>query len=624
MTIDEIVKVTNAKQTSDGFMGHCQSHNDRTPSLSISEAPDSRPLVFCHAGCEQKKVWSDLKNLIGEKTTMKQNFKKKIEPDLKNKLLVEKIWAGSKSLDDASSYVACKYLLSRGLDPDCALDTLRFNHELVTTVDGQTVKCAALIGPINNAKNEIIGIQRIFLSSRGEKANFEMPKRILGQVNGGAISFGAPSNCVHIAEGVETSLAIYQSLKEWCLSLISANGIAGYQVSEKVTEVHIWADNDKNEVGQIAAHRLAERMFADGKKVFVHLPMRVDRTVKSVDWLDVLNNEGVEKIREIRLQAEPFDQFDVMKLPKARTLEQLRSEADPENDYLVAELLSMDGISLLTARPKVGKSTLARQLIASINSGKPFLNRDTRKGKCLYLALEEKLSEVKKHFIDLKVEDEKGIAIHCGVAPKNPLEWLQLLIENFNPQLIVIDPIFRFLRAKDGNSYSEITGLFEPLVKIAREGSCHILCVHHANKGEGTDGNETLGSTAIFAAVDASIFMKLKDKARTIYSMQRYGTEIEESVLGFDPLERSITIVGERHKLNSVRIEEEILAALDIDQVPTRESDLKEKIEAKSQYFRLALSNLINSCKVARSGTGKKGDPYLYFKAKDSTSLVPH
>jgi len=48
------------------WMACCPAHDDKTPSLSITERPD-RTLIYCHAGCEAEDVlkkadlsWSDL------------------------------------------------------------------------------------------------------------------------------------------------------------------------------------------------------------------------------------------------------------------------------------------------------------------------------------------------------------------------------------------------------------------------------------------------------------------------------------------------------------------------------------------------------------------------------------
>ena len=50
-----------------GFTAHCPAHDDRSPSLSVSEGRDGRVLLHCHAGCPTEQVldamdltWADL------------------------------------------------------------------------------------------------------------------------------------------------------------------------------------------------------------------------------------------------------------------------------------------------------------------------------------------------------------------------------------------------------------------------------------------------------------------------------------------------------------------------------------------------------------------------------------
>lgn len=45
-----------------GFVAQCPAHNDRNPSLSISETKEGKPLVKCHAGCSNDAVVAALKD----------------------------------------------------------------------------------------------------------------------------------------------------------------------------------------------------------------------------------------------------------------------------------------------------------------------------------------------------------------------------------------------------------------------------------------------------------------------------------------------------------------------------------------------------------------------------------
>ena len=45
-----------------GFMACCPAHDDKNPSLSISETENGKILVKCFAGCSQEAVISELKS----------------------------------------------------------------------------------------------------------------------------------------------------------------------------------------------------------------------------------------------------------------------------------------------------------------------------------------------------------------------------------------------------------------------------------------------------------------------------------------------------------------------------------------------------------------------------------
>jgi hypothetical protein len=45
-------KLPDAKRSGNGWIARCPAHDDRNPSLSISEGDDGRALVHCHAGCK--------------------------------------------------------------------------------------------------------------------------------------------------------------------------------------------------------------------------------------------------------------------------------------------------------------------------------------------------------------------------------------------------------------------------------------------------------------------------------------------------------------------------------------------------------------------------------------------
>lgn len=61
MTAAEIAKALSAKKSGDGWIANCVAHDDKHPSMSISEV-DGKVLVKCHANCEQDAVIGKLRD----------------------------------------------------------------------------------------------------------------------------------------------------------------------------------------------------------------------------------------------------------------------------------------------------------------------------------------------------------------------------------------------------------------------------------------------------------------------------------------------------------------------------------------------------------------------------------
>lgn len=188
-------------------------------------------------------------------------------------------------------------------------------------------------------------------------------------------------------------------------------------------------------------------------------------------------------------------------------------EPEEQITWLLADKLPAGGLSILSAKPKVGKSTFARCLALSVSTGESFLDCSTTKGPVIYLALEEKRGEVRRHFADLGATGDEEIYIHAASAPQEAVLELCALTKQIHPVLVVIDPLFKFVRIRDEKAYAEVCNAIEPLLTLARESGAHVLLSHHSGKMERADATDSiLGSTAIFGAVDTAIILKKGDR----------------------------------------------------------------------------------------------------------------
>ncbi len=296
-------------------------------------------------------------------------------------------------------------------------------------------------------------------------------------------------------------------------------------------------------------------------------------------------------------------------------LDKLLSEPEEETSFVWDNTLPFGGFSICSAKPKVGKSTMARNLAVAVSKGEPFLNRKTVKGKVLYLCLEEKRSEIAKHFRAMQA-DSGDIFIHTGATPENAIAGLAVAIAEFEPVLVIIDPLSRVLRVRDFNDYGGMARGLEPLIDLARKMNCHILALHHDSKMDRSGGDALLGSTALFGSVDCHIQMRKRDNGRTVSTTQRYGEDIPETVIELDKETGIVTAQGDLQSFVLKRAKVEILKAIG-DGEERNEQQIKEFIEGFSQgVISKALRELVDEKELNRKGEGKKGNPFLYSKTR--------
>lgn len=377
--------------------------------------------------------------------------------------------------------------------------------------------------------------------------------------------------------------------------------------------VIVLPDNDK--IGRKNAEKVADSLYEIAKEIKIISLPNLSENLNITEYFE--NGGTIDELIDLETRVECWLPLKDRAKPKSAAklvftpLSELLKEPEEETSFVWENTLPSGGFSICSAKPKVGKSTLARNLAIKIVKGEPFLNRSTTKGKILYLCLEEKRSEVRNHFEKMGVKSD-NILIHTGATPENVIEGLEVAIAELEPVLAIIDPLSRVLRVRDFNDYGTMARGFEPLIDLARKTNCHILALHHDSKIERSGGDALLGSTAIYGAVDSHIQLKKRDKSRTISTTQRYGENIPETVIELEKETGIITAQGELKVVVLGQAKDEILKIINDDK-KRNEQEIKERIEGFSQgEISKALRELVDEEKLCREGKGKKGSPFLY------------
>lgn len=281
--------------------------------------------------------------------------------------------------------------------------------------------------------------------------------------------------------------------------------------------------------------------------------------------------------------------------------------------WVLDGMLPASGLSLFVAKPKVGKSTLARSLAVAVATGSPWLGRQTNKGPVLYIALEDSQDLLQEEFERLGAGD-CDLYVWSGRAPKDAIKMLREDAKAFQPSLIIVDTLQRLIRVKDLNDYSQVTAASEPLLSLARETAAHTMFLHHAPKGDREDTSDApLGSQALFGTVDTLIHMKRNQSGtRFLETRQRRGEDFPASTVEMDETTHWPKVVGVKADTDAGDAEARVLRFMVEAGEPLTEDQIAAGAGVATKLLRTSIRSMVERDVLVRTGAGKKGDKYKY------------
>jgi len=208
----------------------------------------------------------------------------------------------------------------------------------------------------------------------------------------------------------------------------------------------------------------------------------------------------------------------------------------PSIRFIVAEILPQ-GLALLTAPSKYGKSWLTLDLCLSVAEGEPFLGFNTEKCGVFYLALEDSYRRLKKRMNSIlkdRIAPECfSYAINAPTLDNGLDVYLrQYIKEHPETGLIAIDVLqkVRSLTRQSNNPYAAEYADLSILKNIADEFNIVILVLHHNRKM--TDGSDPFnmisGTMAIMGTSDVSIVLHREKRTDEETTLSITGRDVEE------------------------------------------------------------------------------------------------
>lgn len=261
----------------------CAFHSERTPSMQLNDAKGTYHCFGCGAsgdlvsyvmktegiGFMDALRWLGAASLPGVDPADRVKAAAEDEADRQRAIdRARHVWEHARAAPGTPAEV---YLRGRGITMPVP-HTIRFAMT-PAWYDDDTGECGpdlpALVGAVVDGNDQLIGLQRIFLSDGGrQKARMAKPKRSLGRVKGGALRINSDADSVEheliLTEGPEDGLSIGQELGAEVWVTLGTAMMPHIDYPPRIVSIVIAGQNDN--AGRTAAlaaeEELIERGFA--------------------------------------------------------------------------------------------------------------------------------------------------------------------------------------------------------------------------------------------------------------------------------------------------------------------------------------------------------------------------
>lgn len=455
-------KLSEVKQHGGYFTALCPAHNDHNPSLSFRPG-DKRPIVAtCHRGCRFDEIYEAAMG-------------RPLAPDRPSPSEVETVYV----YRDAQG----EPLYEKVRLPGKKFHYQRFDHSA------------------GEWKRNLDGVDRVL---------YRLPE-VLEAVNQG--------ETVYIVEGEKDADTL---ARLGFPATTSPNGADDWrpEYSQWLRGADVVVIPDHDKAGQ--RHAKAVESALDGvanSVVVVDLPGLDDGEDVS-DWFA----RGGTKDDLLRLVSPARTNAGRRLL----TLDDL--ESFPPLEFLVDGYVQERGLNLMFGPSGHGKTFVSLDIALSVATGQPWQGQQTREGRVLLVVGEGQWGLANR--IEAWQAGNQRVPrdmVRVVVDPLSLLNgddvgWLIRQIQQFQPSLVVLDPLARFMDGADENRFEDMGKVLASLDLLLVETGTTLLVVHHSGKdpSRGERGHSSLRAgvdIALKLRSDTSGTIRVQvDKARDLAS----------------------------------------------------------------------------------------------------------
>jgi replicative DNA helicase len=280
----------------------------------------------------------------------------------------------------------------------------------------------------------------------------------------------------------------------------------------------------------------------------------------------------------------------------------------------VVEGLIAEGVTLLAAKPKKGKTVLMQNISMSVSGGTKALGTlNTQQGGVLYLALEDNERRMQRRLWKMlgpheTIPDGLNLVYEWPPLDRGGLDALHTYLDEHHEVILVVVDILervRPRRSNGGNIYADDYAATRELQRLAGERQIAIVVIHHLRKGGAEDPmDEVSSSTGLTGGVDNILVMR---PANGFTELARRGRDYEDDTplaLRGDRGRLVWTLEGSAEEVGRSRERRDVLDALRKVPGGLTPKELGEALNKKDGATRKLLFDMKQAGEVIKQDDG--------------------
>ena len=320
------------------------------------------------------------------------------------------------------------------------------------------------------------------------------------------------------------------------------------------------------------------------------------------------HNKPIAELTDDELRETEYIDFIVKRFGPGHSSDELSKMEFPDPVW-IADKTIPEGLSILYARPKLGKSYLMLRIASEVSVGVSVLGHfDCQAHEVLYIGLEDNMRRFAERLEKLQALPSENLI--CRDSWPTGIEGLKGLRYLFKARpktkLVIVDTLGRMLAGTDFNDYGTTVDLIGEIQREALAHHAAIILVHHSKKGGGSDDvlDKALGSTGITASADCLMHLERKRGAGDAY-LQGFGKDCADWEIALKARdEGGYDFIGEGSEYRKSAERLEVIRVLEHEGQPVSPKDVAAMLDKTYGSTKWILSEMTRNGEIRRVSRG--------------------